>query len=155
MASPLVFQGRSQLAGGELVVLYYKNFLTAVFGLQRAFDVLDKELIRLEVAGITEQYHQLINGVDEPEPAAGSGEVAIHALFAIADQIVAARQFEVRIRLGGFQRAVGVVAGDKLPAVGDDGWLATLDVAADGSSELQLVGGVEGDLAAILTIVGQ
>ena len=50
---------------------------------------------------------------------------------------------------------MGVVAGDKLPAVGDDGWLATLDVAADGSSELQLVGGVEGDLAAILTIVGQ
>ena len=148
-------QGRSQLAGGELFVLHHENVLKAVFGLQRAVDVFDKELIGLEVAGITEQDHQLINGVDEPEPAAWGREVAIHALFAVADQIVAARQFEVRIRLGRVERAVGVVAGDKLPAVGDDGWLAALDVAADGRSELQLVGGVEGDVAAILTIVGQ
>lgn len=153
--APFVLQRRSQLAGGELFVLHHENVLKAVFGLQRAVDVLDKELIGLEVAGITEQDYQLINGVDEPEPAARGREVTIHALFAVADQIVAARQFEVRIWLGGVERAVGVVAGDKLPAVGDDGWLATLDVAADWRSVLQFVSGVEGDVAAVLAIVGQ
>ena len=152
---PLFLWGWSELAGGEAFVFHHKNILEAVLGLRRTVDVFHEPLVRREVAGIAQQYHQLIHGIDEPEPPARGREVAIDAFFAVADQVVAARQFKVRVRLGGVEGTVGVVAGDQLPAVRYDRRLATLDVTADGCGVLQFVVGVEGDVAAVLAIVGQ